>query len=1468
MAETPRGLSLTPPAGLSATPPGLSATPPAGLRMTPPDETRLISLRGLDDRGKTLIGDTGFAPLDYVTEKVGQLGYAAADNIIGFDDGVDTFGERLGEGVGNVALGVGSGVTKAIEGAGTTLALAPDIILGTEYGDAITEGMETFRDDVGLKPEGILGKGAEIITQFVVPGGLAAKAVSYASKANRLKKGLQNVPLSTKERFGLATKELLAAGAADGFVSDDNMTTLADWAEMGPTQTYDLIGLSGREKALARLSNKLKVGAEGFLLGGVAQGALMGAGKTVGGAIKSPVGQMGAKALKKKIDTTAANVDNLLYQRMMAPDELSRVQRFKADAISMVTPKGYLPQSASETRLAIDAQTNAANKQVAFMQKEYDTALDNLFKDLPPKELEGNLERLEILNRSNAYLTEADETIKAGLLKQLPGPLRPSLKKYREAIDNGSAKLRNSNFIKNNNITTKDGRSLDDIINDNDGSYMKRSYRIHEDKDYVPTQESTEMADDFFVSNKRATQRELTELARRDVNKSMLTDEFLDANGLTLKNTPEGPIVEVGSKVTAGAAKKARESFLSKHTIKARQSFKGGRIARDRLDTGMLVSREQIPKTLRALMGETGTKVVKTDQGLKVFTDFRESALRTVSDLAQFSAVDEFFGSLSRLAGSKTGLLKDVIIKGEGLSPAQRAELINRGYVRLGGDSSDFGELSTPLAARKGTSKASEEEVLLGTSGWGTLNDHYVPRPIYNNLTNHIIGEEDMGSQLARSTWNWMLRAKGVSQYSKTILSPITQVRNFTTAAAFALANGNVPFIGRGGSMKDSMKLVYGNLMTKGDDDLIAELMDAQQRGMLGTNAELREIQDSLRKGVGMTSRGPESGIEALIAGSPSREKFAKAAGGYLKPLENIYQSSDDFWKHYNYVAEQAHIRKSLDGMDFSNAQQAEQAVAYLTKNGEDMSEATRLSVNNGTFAKADIDEMIKHRAAQIVRDTVPNYNKGATDLVRFGRRLPLGNFITFPAEIYRTGFNIVRQSLDDMASDIPAVQTRGRNRMIGFLGTTIAAPVAVQEMGYAISGVTPEEMEAYQRSFAAPWEKGATLIPIGKKDGKIQYLNFSTSNPYDGLYRFAVRAMNEFEGAVKEGQGPGSTFTSTVGGAVGEIFSPFLSEAMLTEAVTDVLFRGGRTSTGAEVYNKQDSDGTKGYKMITHVLNTMVPSVSPVDLDGEPGRFIRGTVGNIVPGLVSPKDKLLRERNLTTEVIRAFSGLSPLEFDPARGLEYGAYRLGQAQTDAKRMFNQVTDDGNASSTSLERAYQKSNDAKLRVDRQYYQMVEDLDTMGMTKREIMTVLKKNNIGGYKDIVRGEFQPFMPSKKNFQEMRDAGILELYPREEIRQIQKEMRGTSLKPDDDLFTDTRPRGSAPAGLSPNPPTGLSPTPPAGLSPTPPAGLSLTPPQREGSLPQPAPTITQASATGPVNPALLGGTPAERAANAFLQG
>ncbi len=433
------------------------------------------------DRGRTLIGDTGIAPVDYVTEKLGQVGYAVADNIIGFDDGVDTTGEKLGSAVGNIAEGIGAGAVGAVEGVGTTLALVPDVAFGTEYGDKITRGAESLKEALDLTPEGFLGKGAEIVTQFVVPGGLAAKGVSIAAKTARAKKGLANVPLTRGQKFGLAAKELAAAGAVDAAVSTDGMSTIGDWAETGYTQTEDLIGLSGREKALARFRNKLRLGVESTLLGGVAQGALMAGGKIIGGVAKVPKVQASARAVKQKLDDTGAAIDQLLYQRLTAPDELSTLKRGVANVIAYGKPGGYLPRMSAEERLAIDAKVGKEVGKAERILKEFETEIDAVLPKLPDGEESGNLARAGMLSKVEEYLTQADPKIKTQILQELPEGVRSSAVQMRSHIDELSNRMIGSEFIKNRNFTTKDGRTIKDVIDQNFNGYVRGRYRIHED---------------------------------------------------------------------------------------------------------------------------------------------------------------------------------------------------------------------------------------------------------------------------------------------------------------------------------------------------------------------------------------------------------------------------------------------------------------------------------------------------------------------------------------------------------------------------------------------------------------------------------------------------------------------------------------------------------------------------------------------------------------------------------------------------------------------------------------------------------------------------------------------------------------------------------------------------------------------------------------------------------------------------
>jgi hypothetical protein len=1315
--------------------------------------------------------------------------------------------------------------------------MAVDVVADTNYGDQITQGAEALRDALGVDPEGFLGKGAEIVTQFVVPGiGIAAKVNSLA-KAARAARGVTG-PMTKSERFGLAAKELAAAGAVDAVVSTDNTTTIGDWVEAGPTQTEDLIGLSGREKALARMGNRLKMGVESTALGGVIQGALVGGGRTVG---QTRIAKDIAAATNRKIDAVGGWIDDKITRRMTAapgsPEELGTFLSNVADGIAFSRYRGFLPQQVSEKRLVMEGKVQSEIKVAERILKNLETEIDKAIKTIPSGPWGGNLDRVGVMNRIESYLTEADPVVKARVLKELPAGVRQNAIRMRKHIDNLSEGVLDSNFLKQNNFVTRDGKNLNDLIEQNINSYLRRRYRVFEDAKYTPTDESVKVANDFFRANRKATERELTTLARNDPFGEALTDDFLARNGLTKVGSGPDVRIELGAKVTDEAVERAREGFLNRYSIRNREKLSGGRVARDRLDTGMFMTREAVPKPLRQLLGEVD--------------DPREAYLGTIADLAQFNAVDDYFGMISKMAESNSGLGK-LFVNGNTLTPDQAKALKDRGYVKLGGDDG----MSSMVGA---VGKVPDEiDKMVGRAGWGSLDGYYVPAPIYKNLTNQVLAEDSVGAAITNAVVGTFLKAKGISQYSKTVLSPITQVRNLTTALAFAMANGNVPVIGRGGSFRDAAQAIFANIRNKGPDDIFENLLDAQRRGVVGTNAELREIQDQLNKGLGLTAREPKNFAEA-VAGRTGAVGTAVVGGigKVTKPFEILYQASDDFWKYFSYNAEQAQLRHALRGADDAAK------IKYLTRDGADVSPELAEAISKGTV---DIDDLIKDRAAQIVRDTVPNYSKGASELVQFGRKLPVGNFITFPAEMFRTSFNIVKQGLDDMASEIPEVQARGRQRLLGLGFTTAVVPAAISSVMHYRSGVSREEMDAYQRSFAAPWEKGSILVPVEKtEDGKIKYINLSTSNPYDVVSRFANRAINEADNAAAEGKDPGQALSSVMLGTLTEFFAPFLSEAMLTEALLDISIRGGRTGTGAEIYNPQDSFGDKGKKMFLHVMETMLPNLIPINVSGgeiEPSRFARGVIGSLDPELVDPKDKLGRERELTTELFRQFTGISPMEFDPKKGLEFGAYRMQQAQTDAKRMFNRVTDDANATADTFINAYVESNQAKLRVDRAYYQMIKDLETMGLSTSEIRKILKQNNIGGADMLMRGLFDPFTISDRNYQEVRNAGTMDVFPRTEIMDIQRNLRRQPLEsvpaieapeeveaPSGNMFENRRntvPAGGAGGGSSSS------------------QGAALPPPAFD-SVPAPsAPQLPTAPANrASLSPTLLGGDLASQMAN-----
>ena len=138
--------------------------------------------------------------------------------------------------------------------------------------------------------------------------------------------------------------------------------------------------------------------------------------------------------------------------------------------------------------------------------------------------------------------------------------------------------------------------------------------------------------------------------------------------------------------------------------------------------------------------------------------------------------------------------------------------------------------------------------------------------------------------------------------------------------------------------------------------------------------------------------------------------------------VARLYAGGDNLWKGYGYE-----FFKS----DF--------AAAF--KNVDDV--ANYFKIHNHPFSRKDLitgavksfDEALDEAAAFMLRNTYPTYSK-VPPAIQGLRNIPFfGNFVSFPAEMLRTGTLSLAMSLKNIASGNPVLRQMGyRNLMGGYL--------------------------------------------------------------------------------------------------------------------------------------------------------------------------------------------------------------------------------------------------------------------------------------------------------------------------------------------------------------------------------------------------------------------------------------------------
>jgi hypothetical protein len=606
------------------------------------------------------------------------------------------------------------------------------------------------------------------------------------------------------------------------------------------------------------------------------------------------------------------------------------------------------------------------------------------------------------------------------------------------------------------------------------------------------------------------------------------------------------------------------------------------------------------------------------------------------------------------------------------------------------------------------------------------LEGLYTTREIADSLTDAAQNTRS-DSLIGKLYENLILYPKATSQIAKTVLSPVTHVKNFISAGAFATANGILP-------TPELAKKAYQALSNPETRREFIEL------GIANTNVRLGDLQN-LMKDVGF---GETVNSEKVL------RMMLKPFSKIKDVAEDLYTKEDDFWKILSFYAERDRLEKS--------------------------------------YLKYGIDKTAKElstEASEIIKNNIPNYAY-VGDFVKSLRRLPIGNFASFPAEILRTGTNIVKRAIDEITYTVtlpdgrvvkPLAET-GYKRLIGMATTTAVIPTATVEAAKVIYDVAEDEIDAIRR-FVPKWSKNSTIIPIRDKEtGELKYVDFSRINAYDTLTRPIQTVINAVAEGREDKDGIMNDFLRGLITSSKELAQPFIDESIWTEALTDLIARNGKTAEGIEIYNPADTYGNKVAASIQHLVKTQAPlsysqlkrldlAIKPIDII-EKGEF----------------DKFGQTYELGDE-LAGLAGFRAIKLNVPKSLAFKVRDFNDNVDASRRLFTRETlRGGPVTPEEIIDSYINANRSLYSTKSELYKDLKAADALNIKEEDKRRVTDRLSRREYGNITNGIFTPLELSKDVINLFEENAVKLGLPNpylaasNEIERIKQELSKTSLK------------------------------------------------------------------------------------------
>ena len=575
------------------------------------------------------------------------------------------------------------------------------------------------------------------------------------------------------------------------------------------------------------------------------------------------------------------------------------------------------------------------------------------------------------------------------------------------------------------------------------------------------------------------------------------------------------------------------------------------------------------------------------------------------------------------------------------------------------------------------------------------------------------------------------LMGKAGTQIGKTILSPVTQIRNFTSAAFFALHNGHIgnPFGLRKGdfSFADVLKTHIDEVFPEGrvtNEALQKLAQDAARKNELGVTSGSvvqREIDDLLID-VAKDGSGYKTTEEIFnkIFGTKTFKKVYNKA-------QEFYTKGDDIWKDYGYRFTLSQLNKAFEGKPNTAT------TVKLIENAHLQLFGRRPNVTNEFGKLKSKDELLEEFSAEYIKNTYPNYQY-VPQAVKILRRLPIGNFISFPAEILRTSGNLVQLTAREMAINTGDAaldayfRQMGSRRLIGQMAGFATGPALAAYSAKAL-GISDKQYAALtEGDNVAEWNKFSDLIIIGKEkireaggveNVKYRYLNFAYQNPYDYIRAPFYTFFGRMASGQKMAEEDVNRFVNSFAASLGSLFAPFIDEAILTERLGDVTFRLGRTRGGSLVYDENDQLGDILAKSFGHIVKGVSPGVLT-------------QVSNVSSAVAQDETRYGKQYKLGDELLALLSGIRVYEADIKNNLNYAINDFRRADFVNKRNAGNLIFAANVTPNTIASAYQEYVDESYKSYKKARKTIDDAVELGMKESDVFKSFQQRKIR--KDII--------------------------------------------------------------------------------------------------------------------------------------